>query len=118
MNNKASMVPIINSFTFDASTTTLTQEVQENGWAQVIKVDVPAFTNAITATVTITDRNGYTVFVSTALAKGAVAAIGDLITAGEVGGVPMDYRYTVNVTLSGAAGGAGGAVKVMMYLKK
>ena len=118
MNNKASMVPTINTFTFDAATTTLTQEIQENGWARVIKVDVPNFTNAITATLTITDRNNYPVYTSTALAKNAVAAIGSLITAADPGAVPVDYRYTLNITLSGAAGGTGGTVKVMMYLQK
>lgn len=112
------MVPTINQFVFDAATTVLTQEVQENGFCSVIIADVPNFTNAINATLTVKDRRGYTLFTSVALARNVVTNIGDTITAADFGDIPIDNRYTLTVTLSGAAGGAGGTVKVMLYIRK
>lgn len=104
---------------FTATSTVASKSSDDNGWIKKMLIDVPNFTNAVTATITITDPDGYTVFTSTAMAKGAVTAVGDLITAAEVGDVPIGFHpWMITCTLSGAPGGTGGSVKLVSYLKK
>ncbi len=105
-----------NTFVFDASTTELVQKVQENGWVNLLLVDVPNFTNAITATVTIKDPDGYSLWTKAAIAKNAVAKYGAGPDAAVYGSYPIGYDYTITVTLSGAAGGTGGNLSVLQYM--
>jgi ABC-type uncharacterized transport system permease subunit len=116
--SKINMVPVLIQYDFDATATVITHEVQENGWLQLFKVDLPNFSNSITAVLTIVDRNGYTLYTSGSLTKNQVTTVGDSITAAELGAIPVDYRYTFILTLSGAAGGTGGSAKVALYIKK
>lgn len=117
--SRTNMVHVREQFVFDDTVTTLTKEIQENGWLQLLKANVPNFTNAITATLTISDRNGNVLYTNgTPFAKNATTTVGDSITAAELGAVPLDYRYTANITLSGAAGGTGGTVYLDLYIKK
>jgi hypothetical protein len=115
---KINMVRTINTFVFGAAQTVLTSTLQENGWINVIRVDLPTFTNTVTGVVTITDRDGYVVYASGSLTMGAITAIGDSIAAAELGSVPCDLNYSMTLTLSGVPGGTGGTAKVLMYLKK
>lgn len=106
-----------NVFAFDATTLTLTQTVQENGFIQMLIADVANFTNAITVTVSILDTDGYVLWTKATIAKNAVARV-DALSTPALGSVPVDYGYKVKVDLSGEAGGTGGAVKVLTYITK
>lgn len=104
-----------NTFAFTATSTTATQTVQESGFIQMVNVDVPNFTNAITVTVSILDTDDYVLWTKTTIAKNAVTRV-DALSTPALGSVPVDYGYKIKVDLSGAAGGDGGSVKVMAYI--
>lgn len=111
------MVRTKNTFTFGAADTTFTQDCSETGFAKVVIVDVANMTNAVTATVSIKDPDGYELYNSGALAENAVHKQGAAVGAAETGLIPMNLHCTMTVVLSGVPGGTGGAVKVMTYLE-
>jgi len=95
------------SFTFTDTSTVVDKyfPVMMPGWCKFIKVKVPNFTNAITATLTIYDPDGDVIYTKADIAKNAV-------TLEEGKTLPIHPKAKVNVTLSGAAGGTGGTVLV------
>lgn len=97
------------TFTYDATTTTATANtVNESAFVRSIAVVVPNFTNAITVTLSIKDKDGYEVISKAAIAKNATT----VFLKEEV---PVYYDSTLTITLSGAAGGTGGTVAVVLY---
>jgi hypothetical protein len=107
-----------NVFSFGATGTVLTQTLQNTGWIEMIIIDIANFSNVVTATVTINDPDGYEVYNSTALAKNTVTKQGDSFGAADVGAIPIHYDdFTMTVTISGVAGGTGGDVKVISFIK-
>lgn len=116
--------PIYLEFVFGPADTQKTLKLPENGWAKIVQIQNPTFTNTVTSTLSIADTcfayqgaRSATLFTSTAVANGATYTVGDDITAGEKGDIPVDKSFTATVTLSGAPGGTGGTVFVAMYLK-
>lgn len=104
-----------NTFAFTATSTTATQTVNENGFVKMLIVDCDNLTNAVTLTVDIKDGDGYVVYTKASIAENAITRVDELTTPA-LGEVPIDYKYTITVTLSGAAGGSGGNVDVMLYI--
>jgi hypothetical protein len=75
-----------------------------------LHVRVPNFTNAVTVTVSVADPDGYVYLSEAGLAKDQnhnIVFSKELLLLGE--------GNTVQVTLSGAPGGAGGTVVVALY---
>lgn len=110
------MTRIKNIIAFAATGTTQTQKVQENGFCHTLIIVVDNFTNNVTATITISDVDGYVLWTSSALSRNTTTRIDDTSTPA-LGSIPIDYDYQIGVTLSGAAGGTGGNVTVVGYLK-
>lgn len=73
-------------------------------------VRVPNFTNAVTATISVLDADGYEFVVSSALARNADHRVS--------AAWPLPGAQTLKVTLSGAPGGSGGSVIVVGYGRK
>lgn len=105
------------NFTFDATETVKSVKLSNNGFIKFLVFDLPNFTNAITGVVTILDKDGYTLYTSGSLAENAIATAGASIGAAVTGGIPVDYNYTMILTLSGAAGGTGGTAVVKAYIQ-
>jgi len=98
------------SFTYDATTTTATAKaVNESGFIRSIAVVMPNFTNSITATLSVKDVDGYEV-----ISKASIAENATTVYLKEE--VPIYYDSTMTITLSGAAGGTGGTVYVVLYV--
>lgn len=116
--SRASMVRTKLRFIFDATTTTLTRKIQENGFITKLIVVTPNMTNAVTSTLTITDVDGLTTYATAALAENLTTSIGATIAAAETGSIPVDYNDTFTVVLSGAAGAGGGTVDVVCFIEK
>jgi hypothetical protein len=102
------------TFVFDEDDLTKTQALGVFGLLKHLHLVVPAFTNVVTATVTITDSSGRILWTSAAKAKGTSYNLEsetewiDQVIAGDL---------TMKVTVSGVAGGSGGTVTaVLRYL--
>jgi len=109
------MTRIKTMFTYTDATTTHTETMMENGFVEMVNVAMPNFTNAITATVTVKDTDGYIVWNKATIVENATTLYGNGPDAAGTGRFPIDYGYTVTVLLSGAAGGTGGTVAVAFY---
>lgn len=94
---------------FAATGTSLNKILQENGEIKLMIIDVPNFTNTINTTITIKDTDDNVLWSSGNLAKNTTYKRTNLA-------IPLDYEYTVNVDLSGAAGGSGGDVTITSYV--
>lgn len=116
--SRASMVRTKLTFVFDATTTTLTRKIQENGHITHLVVVTPNMTNAVTSTLTIKDADSYTIYTSAALNETTTTVIGASIAAARTGSIPVDYNNDFTVTLSGAAGASGGTVQVVCFIEK
>jgi len=99
-----------NTFAFAATGTQLTSLIHENGSISLMVIEVPNFTNTITITVTVLDTDGDTLWESGSLAKNSTVRRTGL-------SIPVDYGYTIQVDLSGVAGGSGGTVTVKNYVQ-
>ena len=106
-------------FVYGATGTVCTIPSDVNGWINKMIVIMPAFaTNTPTAVFTIVDPDGITVYTSSALASGSTTPLGDLIGSADYGEVPIgNHPWSITSTLSGAAGGTGGIIKLAVYLK-
>lgn len=96
------------SFVFGAADTVKSQDLNFTGQMKHLHLRVPNFTNAVTATVTLTDADGYTVYTSAAKARNAnynLEADAEWFDQLVSGGT-----YNLVVTLSGVPGGTGGTV--------
>lgn len=112
------MVRMEANFDFTASTTTATTFLSsENGCAEKVLVKVPNFTNAITATVNVFDKDDNLLWTKAAIAKNATANYGAGPDVAETGCIPFEKRYKVTCVLSGAAGGTGGTVTAYFYIE-
>lgn len=92
-------------FVFGASDTVKSETLYFEGELRHLHLRVPNFTNAVTATVTIEDSDGYEIYNSTGQAKNTnynllTVATSELLTG----------QNTLKVTLSGVPGGTGGTV--------
>jgi hypothetical protein len=109
----AKRTPII-SLTFGAAETTKTSpSISQNegvhqGKCTHIKITLPDWTNAVTATIRIKDSDGDTLFSQAAIAEAQTLVIADK-------SIPLIEKETVEVQLSGAPGGTGGTVNVRLY---
>lgn len=97
-------------FAFDATGTTGTHGVGYTGMAKHLHLVVPNFTNDITATVTLIDASARILWTSAAKARNASYNLG---IENEWFDQLVDTSLFWKVTLSGAAGGAGGTVTLI-----
>jgi hypothetical protein len=104
----ARMITSDYSFPFTATSLTATQTIQNNGYVTNLVFSVPNFTNGITGTLTVLDDLGSVIYDSTAKAKNASYVVASL-------SIPVDYKFTAKVTLSGVAGGDGGTATVRLF---
>lgn len=107
------MTPIKTTFAFGAVATDPTnpnQIARENGIISLITLVVPNFTNNVTATLTIKDEDNVEIYNSGAKARNATYVLTGLV-------IPVDHGYKINVTVSGAAGGAGGSVVAKSFVE-
>lgn len=116
--SRLSMVRTKLTFEFDATTTTLTQKIQENGYITHLMIVTPNMTNAVTSTLTIKDVDSNTVYTSSAINEATTSIVGATIAAAETGTIPVDYNNGFTITLSGAAGAGGGTVQVVCFIEK
>jgi hypothetical protein len=99
------------TFVFDEDDLTKTQALGVFGLLKHLHLVVPAFTNVVTATVTIIDSSSRILWTSAAKAKGASYNLEseaewlDQIISGDL---------TMKVTLSGVAGGTGGTITAVL----
>lgn len=95
---------------FGGSDTEKSLPIYLTGMLHHVHVRVPNFTNAVTAAVAVQDQDGYAYLEQTGLAKNAnhnLSFSKEVLLLGEGG--------AVKVTLSGAPGGDGGTVTVVLY---
>ena len=113
-------------FVFGAADTTKTLKICNNGEVKAVAVGTPNFSSPVTSGVTITDPlapfggvYSVTLFTSAQIANNTSASLvaGEDITIGEKGSILVDKDYNLTVTLSGAPGGTGGNVLVVLYFK-
>lgn len=97
-----------NSQVFAATGQVKSYSLSATAFTHTIIVIVPAFTNAITAILSIENTDGHEIYASGALAKGTTHVL-----AVEK---PLVGDNTVKLTLSGDAGGTGGTIKTTIYL--
>lgn len=98
------------TFTFGATGTTSTdQSIPVEGIIRSMTVDVPNFTNAITAAVTLEDSDALVYFDSGNLAKNTLHQVSC--------GVGLDGSGNLCVDISGVAGGTGGTVTVILFVE-
>lgn len=98
------------TFVFGATGTTATdQNIPVEGIIRSMTVDVPNFTNSITATVTLEDSDSLVYFSSGALAKNTLHQVAC--------GVGLDGASNLCVDISGVAGGTGGTVTVVLFIE-
>jgi hypothetical protein len=98
------------SLAFGAADTVKTSPITYNGLNKYLHLAVPAFTNVVTATVTLVDASGRVFYTSAAKAKGASY---NLETETEWKDQLVDDTLIWTVTLSGAPGGTGGTVELV-----
>src|SRR5512137_690235 len=98
------MTRVKTMFTYSDTSTTHTETVMENGFVEMVNVVMPNFTDGPTATVTVKDTDGYTVWSKSSIANNATTLYGNGPDAVDMGVFPIDYGYTVTVLLSKAAG--------------
>lgn len=98
-------------FACDATTTTYSKRLSQNGKVNFIVIVVPNFTNVVTATITITDEDANILYTSGAKAKNATYVISNAAC-------PLWDGALLKCTLSGAAGGSGGNVSVRMMIEE
>lgn len=109
----ARRVPLI-TLSFGAADTDKTSgaisqnEGVHQGKLSHIKIVVPNFTNAVTATLQILDSDNDAIFSQALIAKNATTMI-------EEKSIPLVEKEKVKVTLTGAPGGTGGDVTVRLY---
>lgn len=110
------MAKTISDISFSATDTTKTETIFERGFGELILIDVPNFTNAVTATLAILDDEGYTLWSKSGIAKNSVSKYGGAPDAADTGDFPLVQNGKISITLSGAPGSAG-VVKVRTYFK-
>jgi len=97
---------------FTATSLTNSYTLQCNGQMNMALIEMPNFTNAITATLTISDENGVVIMNKASIAENA----NTMLDATDDFDKAMAGTYTVLITLSGVAGGTGGTVYTTFYL--
>ena len=108
------MTPLKVSLTFGALDTVKSKLIMENGWIERMVIVMPNFSGAPTATIAVLDENGDTVWSLASVANNGTTIVGSDISASEKGGIPVDNKYTLQVTLTAAAAGT---VVVRSYLR-
>lgn len=102
------------SLVFGAADTVKSFTVNANHRVHSIIVHHPAFTNAVTLTVTIENADGRVIYTSDAIANPAAAA--DELLGQMEQFVAINGECTVKATLSGVPGGSGGTVGIAVVL--
>jgi hypothetical protein len=101
--------PAIHSLVFDEDDLVKTSAIAYNGPVKHLHLVLPNFTNVVTATVTLVDASGRVLWTSAAKAKNASYNL-EVDVATTWADQLVDSTMLWTVTLSGAAGGAGGTV--------
>jgi hypothetical protein len=99
-------------FEFGSSDTSVTKTFTGTdpfGFAKVMKIKVPNFTNAVTATLSIKDADSDAIYTKSPISK-------DSVTLEETKTPPIVAGGSVTVTLNGAPGGLGGTVLVVIFI--
>lgn len=94
---------------------TNTVYITENGFCHNIVIDATNLPGTHTVAVAILDADSYDLLASGNITGGTTSTWGGF-KAAQVGGLPLDYGYTVVATLSGALGGSGGHIHVKLYV--
>ena len=102
----------VQTLAFGDTDTTKNFTISGNGKVHTLIVELPNFTNDVTATVTVTDQNSYDIYAKASLAKNDKHVI-----TGASGYIYLDGVSTVTITLSGQPGGTGGNVKVKIAVE-
>ena len=109
------MTPLTCTFTFGATgTTSPNVQMNENGYIENLIAAIPNFTNAVTATIGIYDASGVELYTATGITKNGTFKP----QSSDLGKVPVDYGFTMRCSISGDAGGTGGAVTVRAFVSR
>jgi hypothetical protein len=109
---KRSIYPISYTLAFGASDTTHNFTLETYGLVHSLLLNLPNFSNSVTATITITDGAGNIVYTQSGIAVNQEAIFGSTEFQAGLAGI-----NTITVTLSGAPGGSGGNVGIEIRLK-
>ena len=116
------MQPVKFSFAVAAAGTTFDLPIHEDGEFSFLTLKTSDYTNAVTTKLQILDKDGDVIWdmtvnslnntaAITALAKNTLASYQLQFP------VPVHRGYTLRAVLSGVAGGTGGTVKSVLYIK-
>lgn len=114
------MERIEKEFVFAATGTTGTPEywnIDENGEIVDIIVEMPNFSNAVTGTLSVVDKGSYTLYAKDLIPENGTSHFVDLL-AKKLEPIPVVQTTNLYFTISGAAGGTGGTVTVVLYIKQ
>lgn len=103
------------TLSFGSGDTTKSFTIETSALHHLIVVDVADFTAVVTATIAIANSYGDTLFSQASIAKGAVTIVAPKVGV-DLWPIPACGTQTITVTLSGAPTGAGGDVKITVYL--
>ena len=98
---------------FGAADTTKSFTLETNLWLHSAVVTLPNWTNAVTATFSVTNSDSKEIYSAAALAESTDHVLQDFA---DFGFLPLTGTSTVTVTLSGVPGGSGGSATVILYL--
>lgn len=116
------MQPVKFSFAVAAAGTNFDLPIHEDGEFSYMTLKTPNFTNAVTSTLQILDKDGDVIWDMTVNSLNNTVAIAaqaeTTLTNYQLQfPVPIHRGYTLRTVLSGVAGGAGGTVKAVLYIK-
>lgn len=103
-------------FTFGTTGTTTTDYTcAESGFVKIVAVKVPNHTSVATATITVKDQDGNTLWTKGTIAKNATTKYGADIETAETGVIPVDHGYKISCVLSADAGASGSTIHAYLY---
>jgi hypothetical protein len=116
MHDKFTRRKLVFPFPGDSTTVTLSSQDLEIGWVKDAIIDASALPNTVTATMTVTDGDGYIWFTSSPVTGGtAPGKIGGDPGSAEKGDFGTDEKFSVTLTLSGALAAAKTAYVLLAY---
>jgi hypothetical protein len=96
------------NFVFGAADTVKSSVIAKMGELAYYVVNVPNFTNNVTAVVTFEDADGMVMYTSATFNRNSHNEVKEPTE------IPVEDSWTMKVTLSGAPGGTGGTVVVAL----
>ena len=116
MHDKFTRRKLVFPFPGDSATVALSSQDLEIGWVKDAIVDASALPGTVTATMTVTDGDGYVWFTSSAVTGGTTPSkIGSDPGIAEKGEFGTDEKFLVTLTLSGALASAETAYVLLAY---